>query len=71
MKSCKAELSDGKPCPNQADEDQEYCPYHLAEQDKKMKDMLLPIGGAMVSVVVAGIGFVIEKALASFSSKKQ
>jgi hypothetical protein len=71
MKPCKAKPTDGKPCPNQVDEGQEYCFYHLAEQDKKMKEILLPIGGAMVSVVVAGIGFVIEKALASFSSKKQ
>jgi hypothetical protein len=71
MKPCKEKLPDGKPCPNQADEGQEYCPFHLANQDKKMKDILLPIGGAMVSVAVAGIGFVIKEALASFSSKKQ
>ena len=71
MKPCKEKLPGGTPCPNQADEGQEYCFFHLTDQDKKMKDVLLPIGGAMVSVVVAGIGFVIKKALDSFSSKKQ
>ena len=71
MKSCKAKLPDGKPCPNQVDDGQEYCFSHLAEQDKKMKDILLPIGGTIVTVAVAGIVFVIKEALASFSSKKQ
>ncbi len=32
MKPCKAKLTDGNPCPNQVDEGQEYCPYHLASQ---------------------------------------
>ncbi len=58
MKSCKAELSDGKPCPNQADEDQEYCPYHLAEQigmPKKILAVVLPILGVVASAVVAAV----------------
>lgn len=55
MKSCKAELSDGKPCPNQADEDQEYCPYHLAEQiamPKKILSFALPILGIVAAAVL-------------------
>jgi hypothetical protein len=70
MKPCKAKLPDGKPCPNQVDDGQEYCFFHLADQDKKMKEILIPIGGAMVSAVVAGIGLAIQKALTSYSSKK-
>lgn len=70
MKSCKAELPDGKFCPNQVDDGQEYCFFHLADHDKKMKDKLLPIGGAIVTLAVAGIGFVITEVLGSFSSKK-
>ena len=37
MKPCKAKLPDGKPCPNQVDEGQEYCPYHLAKQNAMPK----------------------------------
>ena len=58
MKSCKAELSDGKPCPNQADEDQEYCLYHLAEQiamPKKILTVALPILGVVASAVAAAV----------------
>ena len=40
MKPCKAKLSDGKPCPNQVDEGQEYCFYHLASQDADEKKKL-------------------------------
>ena len=55
MKSCKAELPDGKPCPNQVDDGQEYCFFHLAEQDKELKEILG--WGAIFSVTVAGIRF--------------
>ena len=41
MKPCKAKLSDGKPCPNQVDEGQEYCPYHLAIQVGDAKKILI------------------------------
>jgi hypothetical protein len=54
MKPCKEKLPDGKPCPNQADEGQEYCPYHLANQDKQTKSVLA-IVGTVLSVVAAGI----------------
>ena len=69
MKLCKAELPDGKPCPNKVDEGQEYCPYHLADQDSKTKKKLSIATGAVtvLSFVVAGIykgaKFVISKKL--------
>ncbi len=59
MKSCREKLSSGKPCPNQVDEGQEYCPYHLANQDKKAKNMLT-IAGAVLSVMVAGVVTVVK-----------
>lgn len=71
MKPCKAELPDGKPCPNQVDDGQEYCFSHLAEQDKKMKDILFQIGGTIAALAVAGIGYVIKEALAGSSSGEQ
>lgn len=40
MKPCKAKLSDEKSCPNQVDEGQEYCPFHLAIQNAKAKKIL-------------------------------
>lgn len=52
MKPCKEKLPDGKPCPNQADEGQEYCPYHLANQDKEAKN-ILAIAGAVLGVMAA------------------
>ncbi|HKI52927.1 MAG TPA: hypothetical protein VJ987_02290 [Anaerolineales bacterium] len=58
MKSCKAQLPDGKPCDNQADEGQEYCPYHLAEQitlPKKILSVALPVLGVVASAVVAAV----------------
>ena len=54
MKPCKAKLSDGKPCPNQVDEGQEYCPFHLASQNTKAKN-ILSIAGTVLGVVVAGV----------------
>jgi hypothetical protein len=58
MKSCKAQLPDGKPCQNQADEGQEYCPYHLAEQitlPKKILSVALPILGVIATAVVTAV----------------
>ena len=58
MKPCKAKLSDGKPCPNQADEGQEYCPFHLANQitmPKKILSVALPILGIVATGVVAAV----------------
>ena len=59
MKPCREKLPDGKPCPNQADEGQEYCPYHLANQDKKAKS-ILTIAGAVLSAVVVGVVTVVK-----------
>ena len=57
MQPCKAKLSDGKPCPNQADDGQDYCFFHLAEQDSKLKKEILKsikdLG--VLSVVFGGI----------------
>jgi hypothetical protein len=58
MKPCKAKLPDGKPCPNQADEGQEYCPFHLAEQitmPKKILSLALPVLGVVVPAVIATV----------------
>jgi hypothetical protein len=54
MKPCKAKLSDGKPCPHQVDEGQEYCPHHLANQNTKTKN-ILSITGTVLGVVVVGV----------------
>jgi hypothetical protein len=51
MKPCKAKLPDGKLCPNQVDEGQEYCPFHLADQDTKAKNILSIALGAVLGVV--------------------
>ena len=59
MKPCKEKLPDGKPCPNQADEGQEYCPYHLANQAKKAKSVLA-IAGGVLSGVVTGIVIIVK-----------
>jgi hypothetical protein len=58
MKPCQAKLPDGKPCPNQADEGQEYCPFHLADQitmPKKILSFALPVLGVVASAVVATV----------------
>ena len=52
MKPCKAKLPDGKPCPNQVDEGQEYCPFHLANQDTKTKNIL------SIAITVLGVAIV-------------
>ena len=52
MNLCKAKLPDGKPCPNQADEGQEYCPFHLASQDAETKKNLLPVAGLLLRAVI-------------------
>jgi hypothetical protein len=66
MKLCKAKNPDGKPCPNQVDKGQEYCPYHLAEKDAKAKS-ILSFAGTIMGVVITGIvavtKFVVSKKL--------
>lgn len=62
MKPCKEKLPDGKPCPNQADEGQEYCPYHLANQDKEAKN-ILAIAGTVLGVVATGVVAVVKIAI--------
>lgn len=61
MKSCKAKLPDGKPCPNQLDEGQEYCPFHIASQNTKAKNILsiaVTILGVVGTFIVAVVKFV-------------
>jgi hypothetical protein len=57
MKPCKAKLPNGKPCPNRADEGQEYCFHHLATQDAEIKKTVSIVAGAgtVLSLVSAGI----------------
>lgn len=69
MKPCKGKLPDGKPCPNQVDNGQEYCFFHLADQDSKAKKKLSIATGAItvLGFVAAGIykaaKFVVTKKL--------
>ena len=51
MKPCKAKLPDGKPCPNQVDEGQQYCPFHLSDQDAKAKNIISMALGAVLGVL--------------------
>ncbi len=53
MKPCKAKLTDGNPCPNQVDEGQEYCPYHLASQVADEKKRFLNMLSTLAKVVAA------------------
>jgi hypothetical protein len=55
MKPCKAKLPDGKPCPNQVDERQQYCPFHLSDQDAKAKNIISMALGAVLGVVALAI----------------
>ena len=68
MKSCKAKDSNGNPCPNKVDDGQEYCYFHLADQDAKTKKKfaLATGAGTVLSVVAVGI----YKAAKFVSSKK-
>jgi len=50
MKPCKAKLPDGKSCPNQADEGQEYCPYHLANQTSKVGKIFKTMAAILAAV---------------------
>jgi len=69
MKPCKATLPDGKPCSNQADDGQEYCFHHLADQDAKAKKVFSIAAGAVtvLGLVATGIykvaKFVVSKKL--------
>ena len=67
MKLCKAELPDGKPCPNKVDEGQEYCPYHLANQDAKIKKGILSVAGTVIMGVLA----IVARPLFGVSGKKR
>jgi len=64
MKPCKA-IQDGKPCLNEADKGQEYCPYHLADQVAKGKRNISIAAGLVM--VLGGIykfaKFVVSKKL--------
>ena len=64
MKPCKAKLPDGKFCPNQVDEGQEYCPFHLADQDAKAKNIL-----SIALGVVLGISALVLKGKDSSESE--
>ncbi|MFT5193054.1 MAG: hypothetical protein ACI9EW_002293 [Cellvibrionaceae bacterium] len=56
MKLCKAEpLEDGKSCPNKVDEGQEYCPYHLAYRNTKIKKGVISLAGVAVAGVLTFI----------------
>lgn len=59
MTPCKAKLLDGKPCPNQVDDGQEYCPYHLANQVTKAKN-ILAIAAAILGFVATGVFAVLK-----------
>lgn len=62
METCKAKLPDGKPCSNGVDDGQEYCFFHLAEQDSKLKKKFSIVAGALsvLGLVAAGIYKVVK-----------
>ena len=69
MKTCKEKLPDGKPCPNQVDDGQEYCFFHLADQDAKAKKKYSIATGAVTVLSLVAVGiykvakFVVSKRL--------
>jgi len=69
MNPCKAKLTDGKPCPNQADKGQEYCPYHLSDQVRKPKKIGSVVAGVLGVLVINFVrknAVKIVKAVANF-----
>jgi len=68
MKSCKAKDANGKPCPNKVGEGQEYCPYHLADQDAKTKKKFSIVTGVGTGLSLIAVG--IYKAAKFVISKK-
>lgn len=65
MKLCKAKLPDGKPCPHNVDEGQEYCPHHLASRVTrfaKVRNMVASLFG-VVLIIYKVVKFVISKRL--------
>jgi len=69
MKPCKAKLPDGKLCPNHVDQGQEYCHFHLANQDAKAKKIFSFASGAVTVLAAVAVGiykvakFVVTKKL--------
>ena len=75
MKPCIAKLPDGTPCPNQVDEGQKYCPYHLASQvadEKKiLSNILTTLGRVLAAASIVLVGkTVIGKVVKFVASKK-
>ncbi|WKZ38648.1 MAG: hypothetical protein QY328_10310 [Anaerolineales bacterium] len=56
MKTCKEKLPDGKPCPNQVDDGQEYCFYHLANKTAKEKKIFSIATGALSVLGLVAVG---------------
>lgn len=54
MNPCKAKLPDGKPCPNQADTGQDYCPYHLSGEVASLRKKVL-LGGGILGLAGWGL----------------
>lgn len=53
-KTCKKILKNGQPCPNQVDEGQDFCPYHLSGDMSLLRKILAGfISGLSVLVAVA------------------
>jgi hypothetical protein len=59
MQPCKAKLPDGQSCPNQVDDGQEYCPYHLASQNRNAKN-ILSVVGTVLGIAVAGVVTIVK-----------
>lgn len=75
MKPCKAKFPEGESCPNQVDEGQEYCPYHLASQvadEKKiLSNILSTLGTVLAAASIVPVGkTVIGKVVKFVVSKK-
>lgn len=71
MNLCKAKLPDGKPCPNQADMGQKYCPFHLAKQVAPLKKSTLKVFGALgiLGTAAAAVKYVPWKSIAHSGGK--
>jgi hypothetical protein len=69
MKPCKEKLPNGKPCPNQVDDGQEYCFHHLASKAVKKKKNISIAAGAVTVLGAVAVGiykvakFVVTKKL--------
>jgi hypothetical protein len=71
-KTCKAILENGQPCPNLVEGNQDYCPYHLANQTT-MPKKAIGCGGMILGALgtIGMIVFGVMRLLTAGQSKKR